>query len=89
MYNLQNSIKPSTRRIYGEPLHTFERPGSKVSFDTKTFTCVYVNFRSIGITIKPILGKNYTTTNIEKCECNTCHCICKIDGSGVNPVDGS
>ena len=43
-----------------KPIHTFERAGSKVSFDTKTFTCVYVNFSSIGITIKPILGENYT-----------------------------
>ena len=71
MYNLQNSIEPSSRRIYGEPIHSFERAGSKVSFDTKTFTCVYVNFRSIDITIKPILGENYTTTKIENCK--VCH----------------
>ena len=71
LYNLLNSIKPSSRRIYGEPIHTLERAGSKVLFDTKTFTCVYVNLCSIGIRIKPILGKNYSTTNIENCK--ECH----------------
>ena len=71
LYNLLNSIKPSSRRIYEEPIHTLERAGSKVLFDTKTFTCVYVNFCSIGIRSKPILGENYTSTNIENCK--ECH----------------
>ena len=73
MYNLQNSIEPSSRRIYGEPIHSFERLGSKVSFGNKTFTCVYVNFCSIAITINPILCKNYTTTKAYLCLCDTCH----------------
>ena len=64
MYNLQNSIEPSSRRIYGEPIHTLERAGSKVLFDGKTFTFVYVNFSSIGITITPILGENYIIYSI-------------------------
>ena len=42
MHNLQNSNEPWSREIYAEPLYTFERGGSEVSFDTKTFRCVYV-----------------------------------------------
>ena len=67
MHNLQNSNEPWSREIYAKPLYTFERGGSEVSFDTKTFRCVYVNFCSIGITIQSILCENYTTTKIENC----------------------
>ena len=86
MPKFQNSNKPWSRGIYTKPIHSFGRGGSTELFDTKTFTCVYVNFCSIGITIKPILGENYTTTNIENCKV----CICwKIDSSGVTPMNGS
>ena len=56
----QTQNEPSSRVIYVKPIHTFEREGSKVSFDIKTFTCVYANFCSISITINPILCENYT-----------------------------
>ena len=64
MYNLPNSIKPSSRRKYGELIHSFERWGSKVLFRNQTFTCEYVNFCSITITINPILCKNYSFTKV-------------------------
>ena len=94
MYNLQNSIEPSSRRIYGEPIHSFERLGSKVSFGNKTFTCVYVNFCSISIIINPILCENYIFTKVWRIYVHTCYwlqciCHCKIDGSGVTPVNSS
>ena len=86
MDNLQNSNK-----IYVEPLYTFERGGSEVSFDTKTFKCVYVNFCSISITINPILCENYTSTKVERILSLAVMYLfyCKIDGSGVTPVNGS
>ena len=72
MDNLQNSNEPWSWEIYAEPLYTFERGGSEVSFDTKTFKCVYVNFCSIGIIIQPILCENYTSTKVERiyAKCN-------------------
>ena len=39
----QNSTELWSREIYEEPLYTFERGGSEVSFDTITFKCVYVS----------------------------------------------
>ena len=59
MPKVQTQNEPWSRVIYAKPTHTFERDASKVSFDNKTFTCVYANFCSIVITIKPILGENY------------------------------
>ena len=47
-----------------EPIQIIERAGSKVLFDTKTFTCDFVNFCSIGITIQPILCENYIIRKI-------------------------
>ena len=70
MDNLQNSIEPWSWKIYAEPLYTFERGGSEVSFDTKTFKCVYVNFCSFGIIIQPILCENYTSTKVERIYAN-------------------
>ena len=54
MPKVQNSNEPWSREIYAKPLYTFERGGSEVLFDTKTFKCVYVNFCSIGILISKI-----------------------------------
>ena len=65
MHNLQNSNEPRSREIYAEPIYAFERGGSEVQFDTKTFTCVYVNFCSIGIIIQPILCENYEVSSIK------------------------
>ena len=70
MHNLQNSKEPWSIEIYAEPLYTFERGGSEVSFDTKTFKCVYVNFCSIGIINQPILCENYTSTKVERIYAN-------------------
>ena len=64
MPKVQNSNERWSREIYAEPVHAFERGGSEVSFDTKTFTCVYVNFCSFSITIKPILCEHYTSTRV-------------------------
>ena len=91
MHNLQNSKEPWFIEIYAEPLYTFERGGSEVSFDTKTFTCVYVNFCSFSITIKPILCENYTSTKVERILSHAVMYLfyCKIDGSGFTPVNGS
>ena len=91
MNNLQNSNEPWSREIYAKPLYTLERGGSEVSFDTKTFKCVYVNFCSISITINPILCENYTSTKVERILSLAVMYLfyCKIDGSGVTPVNGT
>ena len=60
MPKVQIQNEPWSRVIYAKPIHTFEREGSKVSFDNKTFTCVYANFCSISITINPILCENWS-----------------------------
>ena len=88
---VQISIEPSSRLIYAEPIHLFERWGSQVLFSTKTFTCVYVNFCSISITINPILCENYTSTKVERILSLAVMYLfyCKIDGSGVTPVNGT
>ena len=87
MHNLQNSKEPRSIEVYAEPLYTFERGGSEVSFDTKTFKCVYVNFCSIGIINQPILCENYTSTKVERiyANCNVIYynmniylCLCKF-----------
>ena len=91
MPKVQNSNERWSREIYAEPVHAFERGGSEVSFDTKTFTCVYVNFCSFSITIKPILCENYTSTKVERILSHAVMYLfyCKIDGSGFTPVNGS
>ena len=63
----------------------------KILFDTKTFTCVYVNFCSISITVNPILCENYTSRKVEDILSMAVIYLfyCKIDGSGVTPVNGS
>ena len=70
MPKVQNSNEWWSREIYAEPVHAFERGGSEVSFDTKTFTFVCVNFCSISITINPILCENYTSTKVERIYAN-------------------
>ena len=87
----QTQNEPWSREIYAEPVHAFERGGSEVSFDTKTFTFVYVNFCSISITINPILCENYTSTKVERILSHAVMYLfyCKIDGSGFTPVNGS
>ena len=70
MPKVQNSNERWSREIYAEPVHAFERGGSEVLFDTKTFKCVYVNFCSIGIITQPILCENYTSTKVERIYAN-------------------
>ena len=57
MPKVQNSNEPWSREIYAEPIHAFERGGSEVSFDNKTFTCVYVNFVQLAIQNNPFYVK--------------------------------
>ena len=94
MYNLLTQNEPCFRVLFVKPFQTFERKGSQVSFGNKTFACVYVNFCSIGITINPILCKNYTTTTVDLCYVilvTGCNVLLhyKTDGSGVTTVNGS
>ena len=59
MHNLQNSNEPCYREICAEPLYTFERGGSEVSFDTKTFKCVYVFFVQLALQKPHFMRKLY------------------------------
>ena len=77
MYNLWTQNKPWSRVIFVKPFHTFEREGSKVSFGNKTFTCVYVNFCSIAITINPILCETLPPQR------QICACVILVTGCNV------
>jgi len=72
-------------------MYAFEGGGSEVSFDTKAFTCVCVGFCSIGITINPILCESYASTKVERILSLAVMYLfcCRMDGSGVTPVNCS